>query len=141
MRSTSVPLDAVGNAIRPTRTIAYGGQVVLAPRGTGGIVTGGPLLMWVGQPGMEVVVLRDDGSEEQPVLTLGSALPDGGASVFTGDGFLLATRKGGQQPVGGFTDKLVFQHLGLDGSLSPEQSPFPPFYAFTPRVAWTGSEV
>ena len=134
-----VALDGQGNVTRPPRIMEVAGRLV--PRGSGGVVTGGPLFMWGDNLwNLNLALLRDDGSEEQPVVTVGPTLFKPGAAIFTGDGFLFATHKGAT-PADPTTDDLAFQHLALDGSLSTEHRPFPTFAAHAPELAWTGSEV
>jgi hypothetical protein len=137
-----VPLDPQGNQTGPVHTIEDGVTPVLAPRGSGGTVTGGPLLLWTSTSGAEVfaVLLGDDGSEEHPaVLAFSSTEADQpGSAVFTGDGFLLAAYE--RILPGPWFSGAVVRRYWLDGSLGVEHRPAPCWDSAYPQLAWTGTE-
>jgi hypothetical protein len=129
------PLDKQGAVRGTARTIADMGTPVLVAREAGGVVTGGPLLAVsgprtkaTGSVGTLAGLLRDDGTEETPLVDVFS--PDEsngpGATVFTGDGFLIS-------------GDATTARIGLDGLVTDKK--LLPFRAGFVTLAWTGTEV
>jgi hypothetical protein len=122
-------LSPAGAPSGPERLIAGAKDPLLAGR-----PTAGPLLSWTAGGKTFVKLLLADGSDETTAVSIFPYAIDSSAAVFTGDGFLLASRLA----------QIVTTRIGTDGQLAGQTTIPSALNASTPNgyapgLAWNGT--